>query len=161
MNNNSNCIGKCNDCIYFERREAIATETENVYCTKEKTLRLIEFRIPKGQDVKLPFWCPIEEARKIQLKLDNGEKLTDGEKKTLLMARKPFISWEEIEVNHIYHIPPLLGGKRKDVLVTWKGEYSCTFRNLSNEKNTVETIYPSTLESRFFVKHKLKKIEKK
>ena len=159
MEKNNTCTNTCTNCIHLVRREALTNESENVYCDKEKTIRLIEFRIPKGQDVKMPHWCPIEEANKIQVKIDKGEKLTNGEKKTMLMRHTPLISWEDIKVNDVYHIPPLLGQDRKDVLVTWKGEYSCTFKNLSKGKNTIETIYPSTVESRFFVKHKLKKIE--
>lgn len=159
MEKNNTCTNSCNNCIYLSRKEALVNECENAYCNKEKTIRLIEFRIPIGKDVKVPHWCPIKELDNIKIKLNKGKKLTNGEKKIMLMNHTPFIAWDDIKVNHIYHIPPLLGEQRKDVLVTWRGEYSCTFKNLSSGGNRIETIYPSTLESRFFVEHKLKKIE--
>ncbi len=160
MTQNNICNNNCNNCIHLARREAVTSkEFENVYCTKEKTIKLIEYRIKKDGDVKKPFWCPVEEIKKVKVKIENGEKLTNGEKKTMLMNHTPFIAWEDIEQDQIYHIPSLLGEKRKDVLVTWKGEYSCTFKNLTKGNNATETIYPSTLESRFFVKHKLKKVK--
>lgn len=155
------CQRTCNNCSFITCRKSNYSVygSDNVYCNHDKSIRLIELGADMNKDIKSPEWCPIAEAQRITDKMNSGEKLTEGEKRTILMRHKPLIQWDDIKNDEIYHIPPLLGEKRRDVLVVWKGEYSCTIRDLSKNYNASETIYPSTLASRFFIKHKIKKIE--
>ena len=157
---NKDCKHCCNSCGFLLKRKTNYSDHNynNVYCEKDERTKLIELSIKEGEDIKTPYWCPLLENAKIEEKIKEGQTLTMGEKRTILMQHKPFIAWDDIKVQQIYHIPPLLGEKRKDILVTWKGDYSCTFKDLSKNYNAIETIYPSTLMSRFFVEHKLKKV---
>jgi hypothetical protein len=120
---------------------------------------LIELSIDDDADIKTPLWCPLKAEADITEKIKNGVPLSESEKKAILLRHIPIISWDEIEANQIYHIPSILGDKRRDILITWKGEYSCTFKDLSKNYSSVETFYPSTLMSRFLTKHKVKKVE--
>jgi hypothetical protein len=157
------CVNKetCNKCEFLLKRKTNygSNTSSNVYCDINGILKLIEFSIKNDSDIKSPIWCPIKEETDITEKINNGEPLTENEKKAILFRHTPIIKWEEIEANQIYHIPSILGDKRRDILITWKGEYSCTFKDLSKNYSSVETFYPSTLMSRFLTKHKVKKVE--
>ena len=158
---NSECKNTCNNCGFLLRRKSNygGADSSNIYCDKDSTSKLIELSVKDGEIIKSPHWCPIMEEKGVMDKIKNNIPLTNGEKRTLLMRHKPVISWDDIKQDEIYHIPPLLGEKRKDVLVTWKGKYSLTMKDLTKSYHSVETIYPSTLTSRFLIKHKIKNIE--
>ena len=159
--NNKECKNTCNKCGFLLRRKSNygGDNSSNVYCDKDSVSKLIELSINNDEIIQSPHWCPLLEEKGIMDKIKNNVPLTNGDKRILLMRHKPIISWDEIEQNTIYHIPPLLGEKRKDVLVTWKGQYSLTMKDLTKSCHSVETIYPSTLTSRFLIKHKIKNIE--
>jgi hypothetical protein len=159
--NKENCKEICNKCGFLLKRKTNygSTKSSNVYCDKNDILKLIELSINDDEDIKTPLWCPLKAEADVAEKIKNGTPLTEGEKKAILLRHTPIISWDEIEANQIYHIPAILGDKRKDILITWKGEYSCTFKDLSKNYSAVETFYPSTLMSRFLTKHKVKKVE--
>lgn len=159
--NKKDCKSTCNKCGYLVRRKSNygSANSSNTYCDKTDSIRLIELSVNDDEDITTPDWCPLIEEETIKQKINNGIKLSHGEKKAILMQHTPIISWDEIEANQIYHIPPLLGEKRKDILVTWKGEYSCTCKDLTKNYNAFETFYPSTLMSRFLTKHKVKQVE--
>ena len=155
---------KCDGCKHLVCRKSNYSVygSDNAYCEYEKTIRLITLNADKNKDkIETPDWCPILEEEKLRQKIVNGEKLTDGEKRKLLMRLKPSVKWDDIQKDEIYHIPPVLGEKRRDVIITWKGEYSCSLRDLSKTYVATETIYPSSLISRFLIKHKIKKVEVK
>lgn len=158
---NKECVHCCNKCGFLLKRKTNygSANCSNVYCDRDNATKLIELSVNDDELIKSPDWCPFVEEAAIKQKIKEGHNLTIGEKRALLMKHKPFIPWDEITPNTIYHIPPLLGEKRKDILVTWKGEYSCTFKDLTKNYNAIETIYPSTLMSRFIIKHKLKQVE--
>jgi hypothetical protein len=152
--------GLCNKCPNLTRRSSYTQqgqERDNVYCDHFQTTRLIEFSMSTNQDIKFPDWCPIKKEMEIKEKMKNGIKLTDGEKRALMMERKPLVAWDDIETNVLYHIPPLLGEPRKDILVTYKGQYSCSYKNLSSKAKypSIETFYPSSLMTKFLFKNKL------
>ena len=156
--------GLCNKCPKLTRRASYTMqgqERDNVYCEHFQTTRLIELSMVANQDVKQPDWCPIKKEMEIKEKMKNGIKLTEGEKRTLMMERKPLTEWDEIETNVIYHIPPLLGEPRKDILITYKGQYSCSYKNISSNAKypSIETFYPSSLMTKFLFKHKFKKVK--
>ena len=153
---------KCNNCKFLTCRKSNYTVygEDNAYCEFDKTIRLIKLGTNKDKiDLDAPDWCPVAEEETLRQKIVNGDKLTEGEKRKLLMKMEPKTPWDEIQKDEIYHIPPLFGEKRRDVLITWKGEYSCSMRDLTKSYAATETIYPSTLTSRFLIKHKLKKVE--
>lgn len=159
--NKKECKNMCNKCGYLVRRKSNygSDNSSNTYCDKTDSIRLIELSINDDEDIKTPDWCPLIEEKTIKQKINDGIKLSYGEKKAILMQHTPIIPWDEIEANQIYHIPPLLGEGRKDILVTWKGEYSCTCKDLTKNYSAFETFYPSTLMSRFLTKHKVKQVE--
>ena len=156
--------GLCNKCPNLMRRSSYAIggkERENVYCDHFQTSRMIELSLAVNQDIKQPDWCPIKQEINLKKKINDGIKLTDGEKRALLMERTPITCWDDIKFDTVYHIPPLLGEKRKDIVVTYKGQYSCTYRVLSKNASsgTIDTFYPSSLMSRFLIPHKFASVK--
>ena len=65
------------------------------------------------------------------------------------------------KVNEIYHLPPLISGdKRKDILITSKSQYSLSYKVLNEKTNyQINTYYPSSIEVKFLVPHKIMKFE--
>ena len=157
----SECKFTCNNCPQLVTRKSNYGEegSLNAYCEEGRSIRLLELCTDLSKDIKSPSWCSKMESEKIKDKISKGEKLTDGEKRSVLMRHTPLVEWKDIEVNQIYHIPPLLGEKRRDILVTWRGEYSATFKDLTKSYKSTETMYPSTLIARFLVKHKIKNVK--
>ena len=156
--------GLCNKCPKLTRRSSYTLqgqERDNVYCDHFQTTRLIELSMQTNADINQPDWCPIKKELELKEKMKNGVKLTEGEKRSLMMERKPLTDWDDIETNVVYHIPPLLGEPRKDIVVTYKSQYSCSYKNLSSttKYSSIETFYPSSLMTRFLFKHKFKKVK--
>ena len=71
------------------------------------------------------------------------------------------VAISDLKVNQIYHLPPLLSGdKRKDILITSKSQYSISYKILSEKTNyQINTFYPSSIEVKFLVPHKIMKVE--
>lgn len=150
----------CNSCEHCSKHkiESVIYEDRcNYYCKYGGRNSMIEMTTTKDALVNKPNWCPIVQVAQIKEKKDK----TPYEIKEALRSIKAFTKWEDIKVNEIYHLPPLVeGDKRKDIIITSKSQYFMNYKVLNSSNSySVNTFYPSSLEVKFLVPHKLMKFE--
>ena len=120
--------------------------------------------------ITIPSWCPMGLKTKTTAlatteasKNETKKVLTWMEKKNLWEKITPICKWEDIKVNDIYHVPPVLDEKRKDIIITNKTDFSFQYKHLSKTKSNatscIYTVYKTGYWWKFMCKHKLKKIE--
>lgn len=131
-------------------------ERYNLSCEHEKGKRLVEVSVKDKYFVTKPSWCPLLASNK-----PKEQGLSYNEKLEILKKMPPMIKWEDIKVNKIYHVPQIPGEERKDIIITHKNEYSCTYKVIDSNYNISYTIFPSTLMSKFLVEHKVISFEMK
>jgi len=113
-------------------------------------------------NVVRPKWCPLcnkeKENTTFQLKYKD---MTCYDKIRFWENIPPITTWDDIEVNKVYHVPPFNNTKRMDVVVTYKSSNYLTYKKLNTDTNYAYTLYPSSQMSKFFVPHKLVNAELK
>lgn len=164
----------CNTCPYAEcvRVKTNMLHTyNNWYCNKDNKKMILDISIVNGSKIRIPNWCPLKDSKMIvgstNKECETGKiqkkYLTYYEKMELLRKLPPQVKWENIKKDDIYHVPPYLDEKRKDIIITSKSDYSCTYKILAQnpkDSNGISyTLYKTTLMSRFIVPHKIKTIE--
>lgn len=70
------------------------------------------------------------------------EEFEELRKKWQLVS--PITKWENVIVNHIYHIPPVLGLSRRDVLVTSKTDTELSFKRVDGVEENATGKYNKT-----------------
>lgn len=155
----------CNDCHFAEKHELTATTKKcyNWYCTNGSK-KITNFSVMPNEDVPAPPSCPLNMLGNNDT--DNTTKsfseLTASEQTDYLKKIKPLTAWKDIKVNELYHIPPINNIKRQDIIVTFISDYCLSYKVVNgNTYNAINTIYPSSVISRFIVKSKIKKYQKK
>ena len=174
------CKRFCNNCPHLVSVASVEAEDEryyydsfsyyddcfDVYCKNPKISqehfthgKNIQFYTLKNEKIEAPSWCPCgtdkdhpqgyvhktpSEMRNFIKECDLSDELT---------------SWDEIEVNQIYHRPPICGEPRKDFLITCKTANTLTCKEVSNspDKKTysVTTLYKFDGDYKFLRKNKL------
>jgi hypothetical protein len=76
------------------------------------------------------------------------------ELKTELQKIKSITPWEEIEVNRIYHIAPIISLERRDVLITSKGTDEATYKRVDTDDEKEGKMHRTSVFARFLVKRK-------
>lgn len=129
--------------------------------------RSIEMSCVDTKKINSPYWCPFK-GKMVKTAIGEATTVTEPkpfkdlpymERREKWLKVKVLSTWETIKENEIYHIPPINGEERKDILVTYKSSYSLSYRNLNKPNSLVETMYPSSLNVNFFVKHKIKEFK--
>lgn len=152
----------CNACEHCHRvkiESTIYPDRCNFMCKYQGNNQMVEMVTQKGTLVKKPSWCPLDTPyKKIT---QEPKKKSAYEIKEALKAVKPITEWDDIEVNKIYHLPPLVeGDKRKDILITAKSQYYMSYKVLGGANSySVNSFYPSSVEVKFLVPHKIMKFE--
>ena len=139
----------CNFCqnAFVSKIDCTAEYRYNIYCKHSGNLRMIDVSVPNKAFVEIPEWCPIQK---------NGDvNLTHSEKLSRLRSMQPFIKWEDIKENTIYHIPQLPGDERKDIFITSKTATSCQYKIVNDSPRIIYTLYPSTLAAKLLIKNKI------
>lgn len=165
-------INYCNNCVCAVVKECDCShgQLNNWYCNSKGTKRVIDMSVLNTATIKIPHWCPMGLYKKPSTitateatKQETKKELTWMEKKKLWEDIKPICEWGNITVNEVYHIPPIMGEKRKDILVTNKTDFSFQYKNLTTDKysstSCIYTVYKTGIWWKFMSKHKLKKIE--
>lgn len=81
-----------------------------------------------------------------------GEKRNIRNSQNELNKIKHHISWDSLEVNKVYHIPPVLTIERMDVLITEKSDDNIKFKIISGtNKEEVKSMHKTSILSRFLV----------
>lgn len=127
----------CNGCPSFILTYKPATGCYNTKCGKTAPRpgganRIVKMNVKHGDLVTKPFWCPL-----IQESINNAsskpnfvivgsttaekshkeERLGLLERKRKFKAIKGLVGWDDIQPNHIYHMPPTPVKKRRDIEV--------------------------------------------
>ena len=157
----NNCTHKCNECPQAVKRSYgfAPTSRYTLYCDCNDMMRMIDMSISPTAIVTAPDWCPmLKEQSKTETK--KTRFLSYQDKVDALMKFKPRIAWDDIKENHIYHIPKLPGEERKEIFITRKSSYSCSYRILNDKhENTIYTLYPTSLMSKFLLEHKIQEFK--
>ena len=140
----------CNFCEHSQINKIGLLNRYNIYCNYSKSMKMIDLSVPDKAYVEIPEWC-----QKKNKNMENT-KLTFNDKMDILRKMSPFIKWNDIKENEIYHLPQLPGEERKDIFIVRKDSYSLTYKDVEGSSNISYTIYPSTLISKFLVKNKIK-----
>lgn len=158
----------CNNCKYATChiiKSDIYDERENWYCGHSKTKVLIDLTTERDKKIKSPDWCPLAKESQSEVTNTKVTNTTEYESpyaiREKLKGLKSISTWDDIHLNTVYHLPPLvIGDKRKDIIITSKSQYSMSYKIL-NDKNTcqINTFYPSSVEVKFLVPHKIMKFE--
>ena len=133
----------------------------NWYCEKGKTIRMLELSCPANTQIQTPDWCPLSKETSKTSEDPSWAKFK--QKTDILDTMPPMTKWEDIKVNEIYRLPPILGWERADIWIKTKGPYSCTYVELKQGINPASAptkyLYPSSKQAKFIVPHKNMKME--
>lgn len=147
---------KTNTCNFCKDSEISKFDTTfdsryNIYCCHEGK-KIVDVSVKPKHYIECPDWCP--------KKINKRKTMTYQEKIEQLKKIQPFVKWDDIKENQVYHIPQIPGEERKDIIIISKHESYCTYKILNSTFTNVSyTIYPHTLLSRFLVPHKIQKIQ--
>lgn len=165
-------INYCNDCVCSIVKECDCShgQLNNWYCSSKGTKRILEMSVLNTATIKIPHWCPMGLYKKPSAipvteatKNETKQELSWMERKKLWEAIRPTCEWDNIKVNDIYHVPPIMDEKRMDIIITNKTDFSFQYKHLSKTKEAstscIYTVYKTGFWWKLMSKHKLKKIE--
>ena len=159
-------ITSCNDCPYSQCREAgsYGGNLYNWYCNTEHVKRIIDMSVLANKTLEVPKWCPMGCYRNVKSEEKPTKKvLTYAEKRELWESIPLICKWEDIKISDVFHVPPVLDEKRKDVLITNVSDFSFQYRLIDKDKKCTSqatyTVYKSAIWWKFMVKHKIIKIK--
>lgn len=75
--------------------------------------------------------------------------------KVELSKIKPMTPWEEIQEDHIYHIPPIISLTRRDIYVVKKNEDTLDYISSTDKKMTERTLHKTSVFAKFIVPKKI------
>jgi hypothetical protein len=77
------------------------------------------------------------------------------ELKEELQKIKEITPWSEIEVNHIYHIPPIISLDRREVMIVDKTDSEAKYIRVDSGENSKEgKMHRTSVFARFLIKKK-------
>lgn len=159
-------IKTCNDCPQSQCKESGGWGTSlcNWYCNTDKLKRIIDMNVLSTKSLDIPKWCPLGLHKQVSVQEKPKKKpLTYAEKREMWEDIPFLCKWEDIKISEIYHVPPVLGEKRKDVLITNISDFSFQYRLIDKTNNSTSqatyTLYKSAIWWKFMVKHKIIKMK--
>lgn len=79
---------------------------------------------------------------------------TVSELKNQIDNIKSITPWESIEVNAVYHIPPLVTLERREIFIISKEGDSATYRRIGDKEQKERTMAKTSVYAKFLVKRK-------
>lgn len=143
----------CNGCPFVEIRPLNkANVFSNWFCAYHKiksegetqNIKLIDFKIEQGMFVPSPSFCPKEKKR----------NLTPKEREKLWKSIKPLNKFEDVEEGCIYHIPPVNGKPRKDIIVIRKYIKTFEYKLYGSKDTSSYYMYDDDISVNFMAKIK-------
>lgn len=140
----------CNSCPYVEvRRLNKNSDYYNWFCAYNKKqndgeLKLIDFKVKLGSFVEKPSFCKKDEAK---------DKERERLKKWKSIKGKT--SFNEIEEGCVYHVPPVNGEKRFDILIVRKYPRTFEYRIYNSDDSRLYYMYDDELAIKFMTKIKV------
>jgi hypothetical protein len=83
-----------------------------------------------------------------------AKKLTISNLKNFAANIRRVTPWDDIEINSVYHIPPLITLERRDVIIVNKNENTATYRRVGDKDKTDHTMFRTSVFAKFLVKQK-------
>lgn len=157
----------CNFCEYLEKDYTNPDDTRffNARCSKcsiettsVKRGRTIEYHTFNRDEIERPTWCPKftkneESEQQLQFNEEKEFKdLTYMEKKEVIKGLTPITNWEDIKINGIYVIPPLVSSVMKVIRIEEKTDTLIKYREISQYNNS-EYSYSSYISRSSDVEH--------
>lgn len=155
-------VSHCNECPNSCAYDSACDNGQllNWYCKENGTKRILKMAITKNTLIRIPTWCPMH-LNENASNGDNKHKMTYAEK-VRAWEKFGFIEWDDIKVDTIYHVPPILNEKRKDILITSKTSYSFTYKTIFEDKTVSSYItygYKSNIWWKFLTEPQLINVE--
>lgn len=160
----------CNSCIYASRKQV--KSNGEVYttwlCDFHNPQKIIDIHVPSTTLVEPPSWCHLSDSTHMGSEdvIKREEKkmavMDYWKKKDALMALPRMVKWEDVKVGDVYHIPSVLGGERKDIVISSCSScYIDYHRILKGGKTSsiTETLYKSTLDSQFLLPSRIRNVK--
>lgn len=79
---------------------------------------------------------------------------TVSELKNQIDNIKSMTPWENVEVNAVYHIPPLVTLERREIFIISKEGDSATYRRIGDKEQKERTMAKTSVYAKFLVKRK-------
>lgn len=79
---------------------------------------------------------------------------TVSELKNQIENIRSMTPWEHVEVNAVYHIPPLATLERREIFIISKKEDSATYRRIGDTEQKERTMAKTSVYAKFLVKRK-------
>ena len=111
--------------------------------------RTIDFKVNVGHLVRRPYWCPLLEKKTDTVQKKRFSDLPRYEQEKYWEKIKPITTFKDIKEHKWYHIPPINGKKRTDVLVIAKYRYSIQVREKGKNFLDTDFIRDNSLEIKF------------
>ena len=79
---------------------------------------------------------------------------TVSELKEKIDKIKSVTPWESIEVNSVYHVPPLVTLERREIFILTQEGDSATYRRIGDKEQKERTMMKTSVFAKFLVKRK-------
>ena len=79
---------------------------------------------------------------------------TVSELKEKIDKLRSITPWESIEVNNVYHVPPLVTLERREIFILTKDGESATYRRVGDKEQKERTMMKTSVFAKFLVKRK-------
>ena len=76
------------------------------------------------------------------------------ELKEQLQKIKSITPWDQVEVNTIYHIPPIISLERREIIFLSKGENEGVYKRVDGGDETEGKMHRTSVFARFLIKKK-------
>lgn len=128
--------------------------------------KIINCSIEKEEIDKIdtPSWCPKNIGSQHQHHPIIGAQNQNQNNSMVLKTNRMLwdcvtnkIEWDDVKPDDIFHVPPYMGNKRRDIQIIFKCFSYATYKVLGQNTYETHTIYPSDLLMKLIVKPKNKK----
>lgn len=155
----------CSSCPFSEKRKSSekSNEYNNWFCVYRTSSEILENKPPIyrscgswiHKDVKLlaPQWCPkTKQPQQRESRLVSPKSYNDW-------SKLPYMhQWEDFKEQTIYHIPPVNGDVRLNIIVLKKYDTYMTCRVVGGKDNgKLMTLYKTSLKTKFLTEDRIEK----
>lgn len=184
MNKKSNyneitCCNECKNSLCFKSEFSNKTFC-NWYCESNGCRHIIDMSVSCDKTIQIPNWCPKKElinSNNADTNKEENKTATKEVTNITINTVKPLtyvekfrfannfkrLEWDDLELNKVYHLPPVFYEKRKDIIITSKTETFMRYKVINKDSkkvmNTEYTVYKTNVWWKFLTEHKNIKCE--
>lgn len=152
----------CNECQFALKRQTAeikakeGTETHNLFCNHPnlKNPHLVEVDVFEWEFMKPPIFCPIANSEDNKNenncgKIEKPQKRTYCERCDIYREITTGVTWDSIQEDKVYHLPPVYMDDRKDYFVLRKNNIHIFAREIRKDGTLGEVKYFYKTDSKF------------